>query len=64
MAYLVRDDRQTSPRSLRAVEPPRGLAQDARDGLPEALFTGLNVVVFLILASAVVAAAILYSQGH
>jgi hypothetical protein len=64
MAYLARDDSRRSTRPLRAVEPPRAVAQDPRDGLPEALFTGLNAFVFLILAAAVVAAAILYSQGH
>ncbi len=64
MAYLARDDRQRSNHPLKAVEPARALAKSAHDGLPEALFTGLNAIVFLILAAAVIAAAILYGQGH
>jgi hypothetical protein len=34
-----------------------------RDAFSTALFTGLNVAVFLILAASVAAAALLYSQG-
>jgi hypothetical protein len=63
MAYLARDDHERSTRSLRAVEAPLAAVRDAHSGLPEALFTGLNAVVFVILIAAVVAAAILYSQG-
>ncbi len=63
MAYLSRDDRERSTGRLRTVEPPRAAVPDAHGGLPEALFTGLNVAVFLILIAAVVAAAILYSRG-
>ncbi len=63
MAYLARDDHERPTRSLRAVEPTRSGVREAHDGLPEALFTGLNAAVFLILIAAVVAAAILYSQG-
>ncbi len=64
MAYLARDDRRRPNHPLRAVEPARAAAKSAHEGLPEALFTGLNAIVFLILAAAVIAAAILYSQGH
>lgn len=46
--------------------PPRAYAQSHRfdaDAFSTALFTGLNVAVFLILAASVAAAALLYSQG-
>jgi hypothetical protein len=52
-----------SPRGSRA---PRAYAQPRRfdrDAFSTALFTGLNVAVFLILAASVAAAAVLYSQG-
>jgi hypothetical protein len=45
---------------------PRAYAQSRRfdrDAFSTALFTGLNVAVFLILAASVAAAALLYSQG-
>jgi hypothetical protein len=46
--------------------PARAYAQTRRfdrDAFSTALFTGLNVAVFLILAASVAAAAVLYSQG-
>ena len=46
--------------------PTRAHAQSYRfnsDAFSTALFTGLNVAVFLILAASVAAAALLYSQG-
>ena len=46
--------------------PPRAYAQSRRfssDAFSTALFTGLNVAVFLVLAASVAAAALLYSQG-
>jgi hypothetical protein len=45
---------------------PRAYAQSGgfdRDAFSTALFTGLNVAVFLVLAASVAAAALLYSQG-
>jgi hypothetical protein len=60
MAYIVRDDRQRQ--ALRPVES-RVAVREPHDGLAEALFTGLNAAVFLILLAAVVAASILYTQG-
>ncbi len=35
----------------------------ARDNFSTALFTGLNIAVFLVLAASVVGAAVLYGQG-
>jgi hypothetical protein len=52
--------------SPRAPRVPRAYAQSRRldrDAFSTALFTGLNVAVFLILAASVAAAALLYSQG-
>ena len=46
--------------------PPRAHAQSHRfdrDAFSTALFTSLNVAVFLVLAASVAAAALLYSQG-
>jgi hypothetical protein len=34
-----------------------------RDAFSTALFTGLNITVFMVLAASVVGAAVLYSQG-
>jgi hypothetical protein len=53
----------TSPRPLRS---PRAYVQARRfdsEAFSTALFTGLNVAVFLVLAGSVVGAALLYSQG-
>jgi hypothetical protein len=63
MAYSVRDERERPNRALRPVETTQVAVREPRDGLAEALFTGLNAAVFLILLAAVIAAAILYSQG-
>lgn len=52
-----------APRGPRA---PRAYAQSRRadrDAFSTALFTGLNMAVFLILAASVAVAALLYSQG-
>ncbi len=63
MAYIARDEQDRLNRNLRSVEPPRAMAREPHDGLAEALFTGLNAAVFMVLMAAVAAAAILYSQG-
>ncbi len=55
-----------SPISRRTARRPRAYAQSYRidaDAFSTALFTGLNVAVFLVLAASVAAAALLYSQG-
>jgi len=55
-----------SPRPPMASKAPRAYAQSRsfdREAFSTALFTGLNVAVFLVLAASVAAAALLYSQG-
>ena len=47
-------------KSARAYAQARPIERDA---FSTALFTGLNVAVFLVLAASVAAAALLYSQG-
>jgi hypothetical protein len=55
--------------SLRITQGPprvvstRTLDRKSGDAFSTALFTGLNIAVFLVLAASVVGAAILYSQG-
>jgi hypothetical protein len=51
--------RHPLPRRAQAIAADRR----AREQFSTAVFTGLNVAVFLILAASVVGAAILYSQG-
>jgi hypothetical protein len=53
------------PRAADPRDSVRGPATEtwARENFSTALFTGLNIGVFLILAASVVGAAILYSQG-
>jgi hypothetical protein len=47
----------------RRTPPPAYAHRFNADAFSTALFTGLNVAVFLILAASVAAAALLYSQG-
>jgi hypothetical protein len=56
MTIPARDRR---PRAVTADE----LVRRNRDAFSTALFTGLNVAVFLVLAASVIGAAVLYSQG-
>ncbi len=56
MTIPARDRR---PRAVTADD----LERRHREAFSTALFTGLNVAVFLVLAASVVGAAILYSQG-
>jgi hypothetical protein len=51
--------RDHRPRAVTA----QGLEHRHREAFSTALFTGLNIAVFLVLAASVVGAAFLYSQG-
>jgi hypothetical protein len=58
----------TSPMRPSPASPPRPAkgaitARKSREAFSTALFTGLNIAVFLVLAASVVGAAVLYSQG-